>query len=299
MVSFKQLEALFWIVELGGFEPAATKLNMSQSAISKRIAELESTFDIQVFDRSKRNARLTTKGLQLFEHASLVLKQRDILISQVSSKSVLVTHIRLGVTELVGMTWLPSWIRQIHAVYPRLKIEPTLDTSQALFHKLEQEELDVAIVPDVFGTHRFGQVGLASIRNEWMCAPHLLADRHNIDLASLTEHTLLGQSTSSAAGTFLEGWLSGQGIHFKQVLRANNLLGQVSLAMSGLGIAYLPSENLTHVVKRGELQVIPSTTRLPNIDYTALYRADRDNAVHSDICNIAADCCNFTRLLVV
>ncbi|GFZ62816.1 LysR family transcriptional regulator [Pseudomonas amygdali pv. eriobotryae] len=299
MVSFKQLEALFWIVELHGFEPAAVKLNMSQSAISKRITELEQIFDIQVFDRTKRSARLTAKGTQLFEQAALVLQQRDVLINQVSSKSSLVTHVRLGVTELVGMTWLPTWVKEIHALYPRVKIEPTLDASQALFHKLEKEELDIAVVPDVFHDHRFESIPLAKVSNEWMCAPNLMAHSGSVELEKLAEYTLLGQNASSAAGSILEGWLFTQGVHFKQVLRANNLLGQVSLAMSGLGVAYLPSETLGHVVKRGDLQVVISEPSLPEISYAAFYRGDRHHALHSDICRIAQVCCNFNRLLVV
>ena len=63
MITFKQIDALYWIAELGSFEAAANKLNMSQSAISKRIQELEDTFDVEIFDRSKRNARLTERAV--------------------------------------------------------------------------------------------------------------------------------------------------------------------------------------------------------------------------------------------
>ena len=41
MFTYKQLEALYWIAELGGFAAAARKLNTTQSAISKRVQELE------------------------------------------------------------------------------------------------------------------------------------------------------------------------------------------------------------------------------------------------------------------
>lgn len=56
------------------------KLNMSQSAISKRIQELEDAFDMPIFDRSKRSARLTEKGTELFEQATEILRQRDYLL---------------------------------------------------------------------------------------------------------------------------------------------------------------------------------------------------------------------------
>ncbi|MCF5293877.1 LysR family transcriptional regulator, partial [Pseudomonas syringae] len=80
MITLKQIEAIYWIVELGSFEAAATKLNMSQSAISKRVQELEDSFGVAIFDRSKRSARLTKKGLELHGCAVEMLRQRDNLL---------------------------------------------------------------------------------------------------------------------------------------------------------------------------------------------------------------------------
>ena len=85
MITFKQIDALYWIAELGSFEAAANKLNMSQSAISKRIQELEDTFDVEIFDRSKRNARLTEKGGELLDYARDLLNSRDQLLERLQS----------------------------------------------------------------------------------------------------------------------------------------------------------------------------------------------------------------------
>jgi len=91
MITLKQLEAIYWIVELGSFEAASVKLNMSQSAISKRIQELEEALDVPIFDRSKRNARLTEKDEELYEGAVEMLQHRDDLMQRISSKQALIT----------------------------------------------------------------------------------------------------------------------------------------------------------------------------------------------------------------
>jgi DNA-binding transcriptional LysR family regulator len=54
VIILKQVEALHWMVQLGSFERAAAKLNTKQSAISKRIQELEAASGIAVFDCSQR-----------------------------------------------------------------------------------------------------------------------------------------------------------------------------------------------------------------------------------------------------
>lgn len=62
MMTFKQLEALFWIVQAGGFSQAAVRLHTTQSAVSKRVHELEEMFETPLFDRTQRSAKLTAKG---------------------------------------------------------------------------------------------------------------------------------------------------------------------------------------------------------------------------------------------
>ncbi|MDF3605779.1 LysR family transcriptional regulator [Paracoccus sp. DMF-8] len=52
--TLKQLETIYWIANLGTFERAALKLNTTQSAISKRIQELELAVGAELFDRSLR-----------------------------------------------------------------------------------------------------------------------------------------------------------------------------------------------------------------------------------------------------
>src|SRR3546814_19050122 len=70
MITLKQLEAFNWIAKLDTFERAAAKLNTTQSAISKRIQELEASIGLPWLDRSHRGARLTRHGEQLLDRKS-------------------------------------------------------------------------------------------------------------------------------------------------------------------------------------------------------------------------------------
>ena len=124
LITFKQLEAIYWITELGSFAAAADRLNTTQSAISKRVQELEQQFSVEIFDRSKRTARLTEKGAEILHYAKSLLEERDNFIERVSSNQVLIRHFRIGVTELTAMTWLPQLVKEIKTEYPRVSIEP-------------------------------------------------------------------------------------------------------------------------------------------------------------------------------
>ena len=73
-LKIQQMEALYWIVQLGSFEAASSRLNTTQSAVSKRIQELERAFDhldavgfAAALHRAHGRPRLRWEVLQLSE----------------------------------------------------------------------------------------------------------------------------------------------------------------------------------------------------------------------------------------
>src|SRR5687768_14933338 len=107
MITIKQIEALRWIVELGTFDRAAKRLNTTQSAISKRIQELEVAVGFPIFDRPQRGAKLTDKGEQLLAMGYSILDIHERMLSLRVGGETSPRRLRLGVTELSTLTWFP------------------------------------------------------------------------------------------------------------------------------------------------------------------------------------------------
>ncbi|MBC3775373.1 MULTISPECIES: LysR family transcriptional regulator [Pseudomonas] len=297
MITFKQLEAIYWIVELGNFESAAMKLNMSQSAISKRIQELEEVFDMPIFDRSRRSARLTEKGAELFEEASQILRQRDFLLERISAKEVLVRRFRIGVTELTAITWLPALIEAIRSAYPKVVLEPSVELSTELVAKLENDQLDLIIVPDIFADARFVSTALSSVENAWMCAPSLHQGDASVNMQTLSSYTVLTQGGSSGTGLIYDRWLAQNDVRLNRTLKSNYLIAQLGLTLSGVGISYLPRQCLSPLVDQGRLQVIEIEPALPPIHYIAAHRADRLQGLSVEVTRLAAELCDFSKMV--
>ena len=69
-MTFKQLEAIYWVARLGGFTRAAAELGVTQAAISRQIHLLEDMFGFPLFRRLHRRVELTEKGRQLSSTAT-------------------------------------------------------------------------------------------------------------------------------------------------------------------------------------------------------------------------------------
>lgn len=296
MMTFKQLEAIYWVVRSGGFSQAASKLHMTQSALSKRVQELEAMVETPLFDRSSRSVRLTDKGEEMFVVAKRFLEQREAAMEQFQRPEAMERRLRLGVTELTAMTWLPKLVSRIQALYPRVVIEPDVDSSVALRDKVLADELDLAIVADAFddpqlASRRVGKLGLV-----WMCKPGLVDASKPLRLRELAQHRLLLHGSKSGSGLMIDRWLGAHGLKVTALLTSGNLLALIGMTVSGLGITYLPLHCLQPMVDSGMLAVIKVTPGLPDAPYVALHAKDQHSALVKSVALLAQETCDFSRM---
>lgn len=296
MMTFKQLEALYWVAQLGGFSNAANRLYTTQSAISKRIQELEMEFDVALFDRSQRSARLTEKGEQLFQIAKQLLDKRDLAIEEFSRPEIVQRRIRLGVTELTAMTWLPRLVRLIQDTYPKVIIEPDVDLSMGLRDKLLADELDLIVVPDSVQDSRFSSRPIGHVESVWMCSPSLMDTSRPVRVNELAKHRLLVQGDKSGTGIFYDQWFKSLGIELPSVISSNNMIALIGMTMAGLGISYLPRHCLSDLTTNGSLAVLRVTPALPKVEYVAMYRGEMRSALLSSVIMLAQNCADFTKM---
>ena len=295
-MTFKQLEALFWIAQLGGFGLAAHKLNTSQSAVSKRVHELERLFDTELFDRRLRTARLTEKGEEMFLLAKKLLQQRDAAVEQFGKPEVLERRVRIGVTELTAMTWLPRLVGLIQQHYPKVTIEPDVDDSLSLRDKLLTDELDLIMVPDAFADARIPGKAIGKVDSAWMCKPGLVPATGPVRLHELARYRMLVQGNASGTGRVYDAWMKERGVEPANIIVVSNLVALTGLTVSGLGVSYLPRQCLEPLVAAGMLAVLDVAPALPPVPYVAMHKGEYRSALTASIIMLAQSCCDFTRI---
>lgn len=294
VMTFKQLEAFYWIVQLGGFAAAAAKLHASPPAISKRIGELEEYLSIELFDRTQRSAKLTEKGEELFLLAKDLLQRRDTAVEQIGSPVIAERRLRIGVTELTAMTWLPRLIIAIQADFPRVVIEPTVEDTKLLKEKLVGNLLDLIFVPNAFTDLRVPQVPIGKVESAWMCRPGYVNQRSAMSLQELARHRLLVQGENSGTGRIYGAWMREQGVVPTNVIGVSNLMAVLGLTVSGLGIGYLPRKCLEPMLQRKALSLVKVKPGLPTIEYVALRQDEGRSRLLTSVVELARTCCDFS-----
>jgi DNA-binding transcriptional LysR family regulator len=119
-----------------------------------------------------------------------------------------------------------------------------------------------------------------------------------VSLEVLAGCTVLTQGSQSGTGLVYERWLAAHNVQMPKTLTSHNLLVQVGLTLSGVGVSYLPKACLSHLIDQGALRALVTTPGLPRIRYTALHRTDRQFGLNQNVAQLAVECCDFSKLLL-
>lgn len=293
MTTIKQLEALVAFAECGSVDAAARRLGVVHSAVSRQIREFEEGFGFPLLDREGRSARLSVEGTEVLSRAKAVLRQRDVLLERIVSKEILVRKLRLGVTELTALTWLPRLLEAIRAEYPQVVIEPEVDHSAHLRDRLQAGHIDMAILPDAFGASGYVKDTLADVQNEWYCSPILVSPNAKLSLPELCEYTILTQGELSGSGVLIGEWLRKSAALPRMTITCNSVIALVGLAAAGQGITYLPLSVIANLVESGQLVALDVTPRMPPLRYVTMIRSDVATPFLRNIVAIARKTCDF------
>lgn len=123
LFDLNDLQAMVAVVEQGSFRAAAVTLNISQPALSRRIAKLERALNVQLFERTTRRVATTLVGREFFSKAQEILDgvQRSLHnISDISRSHY--SQVTLACVPSVAHNLLPPILHHFHLQFPRIRI---------------------------------------------------------------------------------------------------------------------------------------------------------------------------------
>jgi len=131
------------VAEHGSTLAAARHLDVTQSTISRHLAELEAELSVQLFDRRKTGLVLTDKGRELLVHAEQMDNIADNLQAVASHYSSSVSGtVRISASEVLAVEVLPYCLELLISDNPDLQIELVASNEAA---NLLTREADIAI----------------------------------------------------------------------------------------------------------------------------------------------------------
>jgi DNA-binding transcriptional LysR family regulator len=252
-MEFAALKAFVAVAETGSFSVAAERLFLTQPAVSKRIAALESELDARLFDRIGRTVTLTEGGVALLPRAQKLLMELEDSIRAISSLSGEVRGtLRFATSHHIGLHRLPPTLKRFTQMYPQVRLDIRFMDSEAACVAVEHGELELGIVtlppePSIKLTTEViweDPLGIVVSRN------HPLAEQADVTLDQLAQHVAVLPATNTYTRQIAELAFSRLGLTLEIALSTNYLETIKMLVSVGIGWSLLPNTMLDkHISK--------------------------------------------------
>jgi len=141
------LQAFLAVAETGSFSRAAERIFLTQPAISKRIAALETSLGTRLFDRIGRTVQLTPAGQALLTRSRAILRELDDVKRSITNLAGTITgELSLATSHHIGLHRLPGPLKQFHETYPGVRLDLRFMDSEKACRAVAQGEIELAIV---------------------------------------------------------------------------------------------------------------------------------------------------------
>jgi len=145
-VDIQNLSAFIAVSDTGSFSRAAEQLFITQPAVSKRIASLESELNTHLFDRIGKKVLLTEAGYALLPSAQRILAELDESKRAIGNLNEKVSgHLKIATSHHIGLHRLPPVLRAFTNDYPAVDIDIRFMDSEEACHCVLKGEVELAI----------------------------------------------------------------------------------------------------------------------------------------------------------
>ena len=240
-MNLRQLRAFATIADVGGFARAATRLHLSQPALSRQIHALEADLGVPLFDRIGRRVQLTSQGEDLLRRSRRLLAEAESLGERARQlKSGETGILRIAATPQVIENLLAPFLILYRHRHPGVEVHLVEDGGARLLGRLERGESHLSITPA--GTTRFaGRLLYPMHVVAALPSTHRLARQRLLEVAELEDEPLLLPQHGFGSREWFDIACDIAHIRPRVLLESAAPHTLVALAATDYGIAILPS----------------------------------------------------------
>jgi DNA-binding transcriptional LysR family regulator len=255
-LDIEDLRTFVEVADAGGVSPAARRLGVAKSVVSRRLGRIEAELGVQLLARTTRGAALTEAGATFRDHAARACAEIDAAREAILPSGDLRGRLRIAAPLSFGPTHFASVLAEMARRHPQLHVHTAYSDR---FVDLVAEGFDCAIRVGYLQDSTLVARCVGPLYGRLVASPDYL-DAHGAPEVpgDIAMHEALMQGT--------EAWQFMDGdevitVHPRGRFKADNGTALIAAAVAGLGIAWLPDGLTRDYVASGAL--VPVMTRYP------------------------------------
>jgi DNA-binding transcriptional LysR family regulator len=243
-VSLQQLKVFVAVARQRSFTRAAREFDLTQSAVSRCVRELEEAISLRLFDRTTRQVELTLAGASLARRIGQLLDEIDLTLREERAAH----HGHTGVVTVasnpvLSSSWVPECIARCAAVFPGLVVDVKDESQDAVLASVERGDVDFGVVSD-FDAHSNDSLLAYPLFATPLCAvlpdTHVLARGTTLMWSALGDASLVTLNADAGSRAAVERAIGAHRVHVRRMQECGHVAAVMRMIELGLGIGVLP-----------------------------------------------------------
>lgn len=273
-----QLEAFEAVISHGSFTRAAEALYLTQPAVTRQIAALESELQTRLFDRLGRTVHLTAAGETLHRYAEAIVRlAREAQHAIADIEAGTAGRLAVGASSTLATYVLPPLLRRFRESHSRVEISVHTGVSAQVVEMVRANEVDIGLVTGEIHDPALQATILADFATCVVVPPaHPLAARRSVSAAKLAGSPLILMEAGTNLRAYVDRLLGAAGVEEQVTMELDNVEAIKRMIQADLGISLLPEVAVSLEVQDGRLVAL-DLTDVPhaNRHITLIHRRDK------------------------
>ncbi|MCO4786777.1 MAG: LysR family transcriptional regulator [Marinomonas atlantica] len=243
-MDIQELLTFIKVAETHSFSDAADALFITQPAVSKRIAALESNLNVKLFDRIGRQIHLTEAGTRLLPKAKRLANDlNDIKRSMTLQMDDVSGELNIATSHHIGLHRLPKTLKRFQLEYPQAEIKIEFTQSEDAHRQIIKGEAEIGII--TLSSQSENMLNAIPIWSDPLqCVvslDHPLAQLDDVDVVELSKYPCVLPHENTFTRQIAEKVFAVNGVRPQVKMNTNNLDTLAMLVSIGWGWSLIPS----------------------------------------------------------
>lgn len=243
----------------GSIRKAAAVLNVSSTAVNRKIISVEEQLGVKLLSRTAEGVELTAAGRIVLEHCRRTLMEyRQVQLRLGDIRDLRAAHIGIATIDSVSMEFLPRVLELFQEEHPETSFTINHCQPEEVMSAVAAGEADIGVSfvldlhPDVRAVARRGAVIGIILR-----ADHPLAERSSLSVHDIADYTLVRTTDARGRHSIIDQVVTDSMVQSQATLFTNSLPLARKMILAGRGIGLYTRLGFLSELESGILRFVP------------------------------------------
>jgi DNA-binding transcriptional LysR family regulator len=241
LLNIAQLNSFCEVIEAGTFSAAASRLNVTQPAVSLQVRQLEKRLGVRLIERIGKRALPTPAGLDLLTHIrrvdSAIAGALDAMRQHATGA---LERVRIGTGTTACIYLLPRVLRELRQRAPLLEVVVSTGDTSDIVKAVEESKVDIGLITLPASGRMFEMTTL--VEDEFMAIAPAKAFQlpGRVTPAVLAKLPLILYKSGANTRKLVDRWFARAGVTVKPIMELSSVEAIKEMVGAGVGCAVVP-----------------------------------------------------------